>query len=133
MTDVPRILRMQHVSLPIPETPEEMQTARRFYGEVLGLDECPRPPALPNGGIWYALGDQELHLFAEPTGVAANTESRRHPCLQVDDVARFRRRLAEAGVSTRDDDGTIPGRSRFFALDPFGNTIEFVEFAADHW
>ena len=30
-------------------------------------------------------------------------------------------------------DGEIPGRPRFFARDPFGNQIEFVEFRPDHW
>ena len=128
----PPVLRVQHVSLPIPGA-DAFADARRFYGDVLGLEELPRPPKLPGVGLWYAVGDQELHLFEEPDGVAANGQSRRHPCLQVDDVAELRRHLEAAGVPTRDDDGEIPGRPRFFALDPFGNTIEFVQFEPDHW
>jgi catechol 2,3-dioxygenase-like lactoylglutathione lyase family enzyme len=127
------VIRLQHVSLPIPGTPESLAEARRFYGDLLGLDERPRPTVFPGPGIWYSVGDQELHLFSEPNGVAANRESRRHPCFQVDDVAGLRSRLTAAGVTTRDDDGKIPGRPRFFAVDPWDNTLEFVQFEVDHW
>lgn len=131
--DGPRIVRLQHVSLPFPGTPESLDAARQFYGELLGLVECPRPPLLPGVGIWYTVGDQELHLFGEPGGVAVNAQSLRHPCFQVDDVAALRQHLDAAGVTTRDDDGEIPGRLRFFALDPFENTLELVQFEANHW
>jgi catechol 2,3-dioxygenase-like lactoylglutathione lyase family enzyme len=128
-----RVLRLQHVSLPFPGDLASLEVARRFYGDVLGLTETPRPPQLPGAGIWYALGDLELHLFGEPSGVAANPGSRRHPCFEVDDVDALRAHLESAGATTRDHDGEIPGRPRFFALDPFGNTLEFVHFEADHW
>ncbi len=129
----PPILRLQHVSLPIPGEAASLAEARHFYEETLGLAELARPPALPGAGLWYAVGNQELHLFEEASGVAANGESRRHPCFQVEDVAEVRRHLEGQGVPTRDDDGEIPGRPRFFAIDPFGNTLEFVAFEADHW
>jgi catechol 2,3-dioxygenase-like lactoylglutathione lyase family enzyme len=127
------ISRLQHVSLPFPGDPESLVVARRFYGAVLSLDEIARPSVFPGAGIWYAAGDQELHLFSEPSGVAANSESRRHPCFEVDDVDALRAHLVSAGVTTRDHDGEIPGRPRFFAVDPFGNTLEFVHFDANHW
>jgi catechol 2,3-dioxygenase-like lactoylglutathione lyase family enzyme len=129
----PIVARLQHVSLPIPASPEALELARHFYSEILGLAERSRPAVFPGAGIWYAVGDQELHLFSEPSGVAANPESRRHPCFEVDDVERLRAHLDAAGVTTRDHDGEIPGRPRFFAVDPFGNTLEFVHFEADHW
>jgi catechol 2,3-dioxygenase-like lactoylglutathione lyase family enzyme len=129
----PHVLRLQHVSLPVPGTTESLAEARRFYGEILGLEEIPRPDVFPGTGIWYAAGDQELHLFGEPTGVTANPQSRRHPCLEVDDVVALRAHLDASGVTTRDDDGKIPGRPRFFAVDPFENTLEFVHFEPDHW
>lgn len=128
-----KVLGLQHVSLPFPGDHESLAVARQFYGDILELDECPRPPALPGAGLWYRVGGLELHLFGEPSGVAANTQSRRHPCFEVDDLDRLRAQLAAAGVTTRDHDGEIPGRPRFFALDPFGNTLEFVQFEADHW
>lgn len=131
--DGPGVLRLQHVSLPFPGDTASLDAARQFYGRILGLQEYARPPLLPGVGIWYLAGDQELHLFSEPSGVAANPQSLRHPCFQVDDAVGLRAHLVSAGVSTRDDDGEIPGRRRFFALDPFDNTLEFVQFDADHW
>lgn len=128
-----QVLRLQHVSLPFPGTPDSFETARRFYVGILGLRERSRPDVFPGTGIWYVVGDQELHLFSEPSGVAANRESTRHPCLQVDDVRALRAHLVAAGVTTRDDDGEIPGRPRFFAIDPWDNTLEFVQFQPDHW
>ena len=127
------IRQIQHVSLPIPPDDEALREGRRFYVEILGLREVDRPPALRNRGLWFRIGDQELHLFSEPGGVAVNLESRRHPCFRVDDVAGLRRHLDDNGVPTLDDDGEIPGRLRFFAIDPFGNTLEFVRFEANHW
>jgi len=132
-TEGPNVMRLQHVSLPFPGTPESFDEARRFYVEIVGLTERPRPDVFPGTGIWYDVGDQELHLFTEPTGVAANRDSTRHPCFQVDDVQALRANLVAAGVTTRDQDGQIPGRPRFFAVDPWGNTLEFVQFEADHW
>jgi catechol 2,3-dioxygenase-like lactoylglutathione lyase family enzyme len=127
------VRRLQHVSLPVPGDDEALAVARGFYSEVLGLEEILRPPVFPGSGIWYAIGDQELHLFSEPSGVAANTQSRRHPCFEVEDVDALRAHLESAGVATRDHDGAIPGRPRFFGVDPFGNTLEFVQFEVDHW
>jgi catechol 2,3-dioxygenase-like lactoylglutathione lyase family enzyme len=128
-----RVQRVQHLSLPFPGTPESLDEARHLHGEILGLDELRRPPTLSGVGLWFAIGDQELHLFSEPAGLAVNAYSHRHPCFQVDDVDALRAHLTAEGVTTRDHDGDIPGRPRFFALDPFDNTLEFVQFGADHW
>jgi catechol 2,3-dioxygenase-like lactoylglutathione lyase family enzyme len=127
------IQRIQHVALPFPGDLRSVEVARRFYGELLALEERPVPPGLPVVILWFAAGDQELHLFGEPEGVAANPQSWRHPCFQVADVAALRAHLDAGGATTHDDNGEIPGRPRFFALDPFGNTLEFITFEPDHW
>src|SRR3989454_10458913 len=112
--DLPPVFPPQRGRRPIPTTRDPLDGARRFYGATLGLEERPRPPVFPGTGIWYAVGDQELHLFSEPTGVTVNPQSRRHPCFQVDDVSALRAHLTATGVTTRDHDGEIPGRPRFF-------------------
>lgn len=127
------LLRVQHVSLPVPPSDDALAAARRFYGEILGLEERPRPPVLPMPGLWYAIGDQEIHILVEAGAAELNQRSRRHPCLQTGDVVALRAQLEAHGVPTRDHDGDIPGRPRFFATDPAGNTIEFVQFEDDHW
>jgi len=55
------ILRINHLQLAMPRGLES--EARRFYGEVLELREIPKPPALAaRGGVWFELGDAQLHL-----------------------------------------------------------------------
>lgn len=49
---------LHHVALPCAV----LERSRRFYQEVLGLTEIPRP-ALPVAGAWFRVGaSQELHL-----------------------------------------------------------------------
>lgn len=120
------VKRVQHVSLSRPHGSEV--AARDFYGNLLGLVEISPPESLRHLDlIWYRLGADELHLIGEDA--PENTGSGRHLCIEVDDLAALRTRLDAAAVSTRDAT-PIPGRPRFFVVDPFGNGIEFTEIQA---
>jgi catechol 2,3-dioxygenase-like lactoylglutathione lyase family enzyme len=115
------IHRVQHVSVPRPRGSHV--AARRFYGELLGLEEAQVPSSIAHLDlIWYRLGDTELHLFA---GDPAPDEFAAHFCIQVDDLQALRERLQQAGVEVSDDIA-IPNRPRFFVRDPFGNRIEIT-------
>ena len=94
---------------------------------MLGLKELGVPESLEGSVLWFAVGDQELHLFAEPPGVDANNQTHRHPCFQVADVRAARAEFERNGFRTIDGNPVIKGRPRFFLLDPFGNALEFVE------
>lgn len=110
-----------HVQLAISAGGEDV--ARRFYGELLGLEELPKPETLAGrGGAWFRCGAQELHLGVE--GPVA--PSRRHPALLTDELDALRARLDAASVPIQDD-RQIPGYRRFYATDPFGNRLEFLE------
>ena len=121
-----RVVGVQHVSLPI--VPGGQAAARHFYGILLGLSEKPVPETLPRHLVWYDVGPNEIHLLVEENAAAVNPQSRRHPCLEVDDVSALRSSLTDAGWPTEDEDFPLPGRRRFFARDPFDNLIEFVTF-----
>lgn len=115
------VIGIHHVQVAI--TPGSEATARRFYGELLGLAEIEKPGSLAGrGGVWFACGEQQLHCGVEPE-VAP---SRRHPALLIDDLEALRARLAGAGIAT-EDDRQIPGYRRFYAQDPFGNRLEFIQ------
>ena len=118
---------LQHVSCPYPEGQQD--AVRGFYGDTLGLREVPVPRTLDAQRlVWYSAGDGlELHFFIERTDPA----TRRHFCLDVDDLDEVRRRLAAAGNEPYDDT-PIPNRPRFFCRDPFGNLIEFTSIQGDY-
>jgi catechol 2,3-dioxygenase-like lactoylglutathione lyase family enzyme len=116
------ILALDHVQLAMPEGGED--EARRFYGDLLGFDEVPKPANLAaRGGVWFKSGDVRLHLGVEadfrPAGKA-------HPALLVSDLAALVGRLAAAGHAARADE-PLAGCERVYVNDPFGNRLELME------
>ena len=115
---------IDHVQIAAPSGCEP--AARRFYGELLGLPEIPKPPELAaRGGLWFRCGAHQLHVGIESEFRPAK---KAHPALRLANLAAFealRDRLAAAGVPTRDD-VDVDGQARCFADDPWGNRIELV-------
>jgi catechol 2,3-dioxygenase-like lactoylglutathione lyase family enzyme len=116
-------LGIDHVQVAAPAGSEP--EARRFYGELLGLTELTKPPALQlRGGVWFGCGAHQLHV-----GIAQDfTPARKaHPALLVAlrDLDALARRLAGAGCDVQWDDA-IPGTRRFYTWDPGGNRLELV-------
>ena len=115
------VFGIAHVQLAITAGGEG--EARRFYGALLGLRELPKPEVLQDrGGVWFQCGMQEIHCGIEDP--VAST--RRHPAFLVDGLDDLKRRLDAAGIETQND-RQLPGYRRFYALDPFGNRLEFLE------
>ena len=57
-------LAIDHVQIAMPAGGEA--AARRFFGELLGLAELPKPLELAaRGGCWFALAGAQLHLGVE--------------------------------------------------------------------
>jgi glyoxylase I family protein len=54
---------IHHVAVPVTD----LERSRRFYRDVLGLEEIPRPP-FDFPGAWFALGPngQQVHLLVYP-------------------------------------------------------------------
>ena len=115
---------IDHVQVAAPRGGEE--AGRRFYGELLGLTEIPKPAALAvRGGLWFQCGAQQIHIGVEDDFRPAK---KAHPALRIREEAALialRERLEQAGVRTRED-REIPDQARFFADDPWGNRLEFV-------
>ena len=117
--------RLQHCSVPMPEGSNE--EARRFYGELLGLEEIPPPSTLDRSRlVWFRLGDDgdELHVFAQD-GFEPNAPGQ-HFCIEVADVGAVRRDLEAKGVELGEEP-PIHSRPRFSIRDPFRNKIEITE------
>lgn len=115
-------LGLDHVQVAIPAGGEAI--GRAFYGELLGLAELEKPELLAKrGGCWFTLGDRQLHLGIDPDFRPA---TKAHVAMVSGGLDELRARLEAAGVATRDD-APIEGRRRFFADDPFGNRLEFLQ------
>jgi catechol 2,3-dioxygenase-like lactoylglutathione lyase family enzyme len=116
---------IDHVQIAMPKGGEG--EARRFFGELLGLAELPKPPDMATrGGCWFATSDRQIHLGVDADFRAAK---KAHVALNTASLDELRARLERAGYETYDD-SEVGGRKRFFTHDPFGNRIEFMDRAA---
>jgi catechol 2,3-dioxygenase-like lactoylglutathione lyase family enzyme len=117
-----RVTHIDHIQLAAPEGCEA--AAREFYGALLGMTEIEKPPLLrARGGCWFQCGDRQVHIGVERNFAPAK---KAHPAFAVADLDKLRQALAARSVPVIDDD-TIPGTRRFYAEDPWGNRLEFVE------
>jgi catechol 2,3-dioxygenase-like lactoylglutathione lyase family enzyme len=117
------ILGIDHVLIAAPPGCED--EARRFFGELLGLDEVEKPePLRARGGVWFALGSQQLHIGVDDAFVPAR---KAHPALRVDaeTLERYAERLAAAGELVEWNE-SLPDTRRFYTADPWGNRIELL-------
>jgi catechol 2,3-dioxygenase-like lactoylglutathione lyase family enzyme len=117
---------VHHVLLAAPPGSED--ALRAFYGGVLGLEEIPKPPELAKrGGAWFRGGSAEhrveLHLGIENDFRPAR---KAHPALVVQDLDELAARLRAEGHDVTPDD-LFPGHRRFYADDPVGNRLEFLQ------
>jgi len=98
--------------------------ARRFYGELLGMVEIPKPAELAKrGGVWFSSGEVQIHLGVEPDFRPAK---KAHPALRCSHYDKLAARLQDARVPLLND-GNIPGVRRCHIHDPFGNRIELID------
>ena len=113
---------LHHVQLAIPPGSED--ACRAFWGGVLGLAEVAKPPVLAaRGGCWFRRGRLEIHLGVEEPFEPAR---KAHPGILVTGLRELAKALEEAGHAVQWDP-EFPGHDRFYAADPFGNRLEFLE------
>ena len=112
---------IDHVQLAAPPGCEA--EARRFFGEVLGLEELEKPePLRARGGVWFRVGLQQLHVGVEHHFTPAR---KAHPAFSVTNYDELLARLDAAGARV-EPDNSIPGLRRCFVLDPWENRLELV-------
>ncbi|POX41584.1 glyoxalase [Streptomyces sp. Ru73] len=116
------ITGLDHVQLAAPPGSEGALTA--FYEGVLGMTRVPKPPALAGrGGVWFEAGTVRLHLGIDRD---FRPSAKAHPGVLVTGIDAFAARLADRGADVTWDDA-LPGHRRFYAHDPVGNRLEFLE------
>jgi catechol 2,3-dioxygenase-like lactoylglutathione lyase family enzyme len=127
-----KVLELHHHGIRVGSSPEEVETARRFYQDVLGLEPDRGRPHIPTiDGYWmnvggaaqvHLMGVQGLSKFAEGPG---KDPSNPHVALAVPDIQDARKELDRLGVAYWVSRGVVgPESQQIFLLDPFGNMVE---------
>lgn len=125
MLGVDMLTNLHHVQLSMPAGQEKK--ARAFYGDVLGLDEEPKPePLASRGGVWFQKCAIRLHLGVETPFSPAR---KAHPALMCGNIDDLASRCKQADHPVRWDDN-LPGMRRFYTDDPFGNRVEVLQLAS---
>lgn len=130
---------LHHVSLPV----SDLDRARRFYGEVLGLRETVRPP-FDFPGAWYAVGDRTLHLIVAAGQTfrhGKSVDSRdAHLALRVTSFRQALAHLESKGYRSGHEDPVLAlrvnvqstaGFPQIYVMDPDRNVIEINAAQAD--
>ena len=118
------IKRLHHSSL----IASDLEVSRKFYEGLFGLTPSNLRPKLPYDGIWYEIGEQQIHLLVVPNpekGLErpAHGGVDRHVALHVNDWEELIHRLETAGISYS---ASKSGRKALFCRDPDNNAIELI-------
>src|SRR5256886_16381098 len=130
-----KVVELHHHGIRIGTKPEELEQARRFYTEVLGLQSDPQRPDIPGiPGFWMYVGQDhrttQIHLLgAVGRSPVARSDKEDptlpHVALAVENIEETREELKRLGVWHWSVKGLAGPRSdQVFIQDPFGNVIE---------
>ena len=118
-----RILGSLHVALLV----SDLEKAEAFYGQLLGLERAPRSLNFP--GLWYQIGNFQLHLIHQTEWQAPCPRPDKwgrnaHIAFQVTDLAAIKTQLINHGYSIQ---MSSSGRAALFAQDNDGNIVELSQ------
>lgn len=105
-------------------TVENLEAAKKFYNETLGLKQIFEMPG------WAEFGGEIEGLgigLAEKPGVKTNGDGG-VVVLKVDDLETTRRKLIDSGVEFEDEIEEFPGIVKLAGFrDPFGNRLQLMQ------
>ncbi len=118
-----KINRLTHTGL----ISSNLELSRAFYEGLLGLTPNPGRPDFGFEGVWYDIGQNQVHLMVVPNPYVdvvhpAHGGRDIHIAFAVDDVAQVRAELERVGVAYS---MSKSGRAALFCRDPDGNALEF--------
>lgn len=107
----------------------DLERAKRFYSDVLGLVELPRPP-FDFGGAWYQLGErQQLHLIVHPPTLTMRRTTDidakdGHLAIRVGSYQETVEHLRRHGIECLERPRNLTPWPQLYVTDPDGNVIE---------
>ena len=111
-------------------TTANLDRARKFYSEVLGLQDGERPP-FSRPGAWMYIGSQPiLHISTGRTPSTQKSDAFDHVAFSATDIEGTRAHLRKHGIYF--EEYAVPDRElhQLFFRDPDGVEIE-LQFAGD--
>ena len=115
---------VHHISFAV----SDLERSRRFYQEILGLKEIPRPDfGVP--GAWYRAGGSEVHLIEAPAGADLGTRPgsinplANHQAFSIEDYGKALDFLRSRDIEVLE---TRPDLGQMWIRDPDGNVIELI-------
>ncbi|MCC5828155.1 MAG: VOC family protein [Phycisphaeraceae bacterium] len=108
----------------------DLDRARWFYGEVLGMER--KFDFIRDGALFGHYFSAGAGTFIEVFKGTPATESGqiRHLCLEVEDIDQAHQRLCAAGVEVTGKKRGSDDSWQFWAKDPDGTPIEFQQYTA---
>jgi catechol 2,3-dioxygenase-like lactoylglutathione lyase family enzyme len=130
---------LHHVNIVV----KDVEASKRFYCDVLGMDDVPRNPSFTFPGAWLRSHSAEIHLVQEDAATHAPGDASyalagtgdkdlafsRHFSLVIDDMDALVEHLHQkqvpiaAGPVER-----IGGLVQTYCYDPDGHLVEFTQF-----
>lgn len=117
-----QILESLHTAILITD----LERSEHFYGQILGLQKVERPLKYP--GVWYQIGDYQLHLIVAPT-VPTDKQQEKwgqnpHIAFAVVNLQVVKDELSAKNYTF---EASASGREAIFVKDPDGNIIELSQ------
>ena len=119
--------KLHHVS----RQTKKLDETRKFYVDVLGFREIPRPP-FSFGGAWLFGAGIQMHLIDEPFDNPPETLNthENHIAFAVDDVDAAEEALKTHGIKYRRNIVPDRGTNQIFFRDPEGWLVEIGAYPA---
>jgi catechol 2,3-dioxygenase-like lactoylglutathione lyase family enzyme len=129
---------LNHVNIVV----KDVEASKRFYCDVLGMDDVPRHPSFTFPGAWLRSGSAEIHLIQESVAthgpgdlsyaVAASTDKdlafSRHFSLVIDDTDALVEQLQAHDVAIAFGPvERLGGLVQTYCYDLDGHLIEFTQ------
>lgn len=114
---------LAHIALLV----DDLDAARQFYGQVLGLEAAPRSLNYP--GLWYQTHAFQIHLIQQDQWEAPRPRPDKwgrnpHLAFYVDNLEAIKIRLERYGHAFQ---MSSSGRAALFTADADGNIIELTQ------
>ncbi|NKB58817.1 MAG: glyoxalase [Alphaproteobacteria bacterium] len=133
-----KVVGFMHHGIRIGTADDDVEKARSFYGDLLGMEVDSQRPEIPGiPGLWVNIDPgqrtKQIHVMsAEGQSPAARSDREDptlpHIALAVEDLDEARRELDARGVWYWEIGGLVgPSSAQVFVRDPSGNYVELQQ------